>query len=338
SGQLQGTKGSAAREGAADAVNQPVEEPTVLPPVDGLPEEGAGEEEQAAGVTTADGSPAPAAVDIVASAEAVDKVAVGGKADNVADNMAAADQAVVTGGGAVTVGALADEEVSMAAGKAGLEGDDDSLASSRAAAADGSEGGVSRPTLSVDDPRSTAAAAAVVVVADGTSPLQLMGACGEGDADPATAPAAAGVDVDPQPPVAAAAAMVVPEDALLPPAACVDDEVAPVKTIVTAVSGGSSSSSSADGMLLPAASLDDEGATAPETFSGSSSGSTDELLMPAASLDEEGSGGGVTNPAPTDVDFAVPPGAAGKEQQPLAVEEQSAVAAGLDVTHSSPVD
>lgn len=277
----------------------------MLPPVDGLAEDGA-EEEKAAGVTTAEGTPASAAVDIVAAAEAVDKVAVGGTADNVADNMAAADQAVVTGGGAVTVGALADEEVSMAAGKAGLEGDDDSLASSRAAAADGSEGGVSRPALSIDDPRSAAAAAAVVVVADGDSPLPLMGACGEGDADPATAPAAAGVDVDPQPPVAEEAPMVV---------------------------------SSADGMLLPAASLDVEGATAPEAFSGSSSGSTDELLIPAASLDGEGAGGAVTNPVPTDGDFAVPPGAAGKEQQPLAVEEeQSAVAAGLEVTHSSPVD
>ncbi|CBN75805.1 similar to AHNAK nucleoprotein isoform 1 [Ectocarpus siliculosus] len=257
-------EGSAAEEGAADAVNQPVEEPTVLPLVDGLPEDGA-EEAEVAGVTTADGTPASAAaVDIVESAEAVDKVAVGGAADNVADNMAAADQAVVTRGGAVTVGALANEEFSMAAGKAGLEGDDGSLASSRAAAAaaaaaDGSEGGVSRPALSVDDPRSTAAAAAVVVVADGDSPLPLTGACGEG-------------------------------------------------------------------------------ATAPEAFSGRSSGSTDELLMPAASLDEEGAGGGVNDPVPTDGDFAVPPGAAGKERQPLAVEEQSAVAAVLEVTHSSPVD
>ncbi|CAM9343663.1 unnamed protein product [Ectocarpus sp. 13 AM-2016] len=339
---LEGTKGSAAGEGSADAVNQPVEEPTVLPPVEGLPEDGAKEEQKAAGVTTADGTPASAAVDIVAVPEAVDKVAVGGTADNVADNMAAADQAVVTGGGAVMVGALADEEVSMAAGKAGLERDDDSLASSRATAADGSEGGVSRPALSVDDPRSTAAAAAVVVVAHGDSPLPPTGAWGEGDADPATTPAAAGADVDPQPPVAAAAMVVpeVPEDALPPPAACVDDEVAPVKTIVTAVSGGSSSdsSSSADGMPLPAASLDGEGATAPEALSGSSSGSTDDLVMPAASVDEEGAGASVTNPVPTDGDFAVPPGAAGKEQQPLAVEEQSAVAAGLEGTQSSPVD
>ncbi|CAB1097414.1 unnamed protein product [Ectocarpus sp. CCAP 1310/34] len=286
-GQLQGTKGSAAGEGAADAVNQPVEEPTVLPLVDGLPEDGA-EEEEAAGVTTADGTPGSAAVD---------KVAVGGTADNIADNMAAADQAMVTGGGAVTVGALVDEEVSMAAGKAGLEGDDDSLASWRGAVADGSNDGVSRPALSDDDPRSTAAAAAVVV---------------------------------PE----------VPENALPPPAACVEDEVAPVKTIVTAVSGGSSSnsSSSADGMPLPAASLDGEGATAPEALSGSRSGSTDELLMPAASLDEEGAGRGVTNPILNDGDSAVPPGAADKEQHALAVEEQSAVAAGLEVTHSSPVD